>query len=253
METIKKGSKGAQVKRWQFFLIGQGANMVADSDFGPKTHSETVDFQKKQRLVADGIVGKNTYLQAFKLGFRLPEALDFPDKPKFKPLSGNNARAAVFGKFEYKSKGDGTEAIEILGDWERKNIVAVAIPQLVGVSGMLPSGKVRFHKLAAKQLEQLFKDWEKAGMIDQILTYAGSYVPRFIRGSRRTLSNHAFGSAFDINVAWNGLGQVPAFLGEKGCVREMVEIANKNGFYWGGHFSRKDGMHFEVAVLKNEE
>jgi hypothetical protein len=250
METIRQGSKGAQVTRWQFFLIGQGAQMLADGDFGSKTHNETVAFQKKHRLVADGIVGKNTYLAAFKLGLRLQEALDFPGKPNFRPLSGNNARAAVFGKFKFRSKRDGTEAIEILGDWEQKNIVAVEIPQLVGVPGMLPSGKVRFHRLGAKQLQQLFKDWENAGLIPLILTYAGSYVPRFIRGSRTTLSNHAFGSAFDINVAWNGLGQVPALLGEKGCVRELVEIAHKNGFYWGGHFKRQDGMHFEVAVLK---
>lgn len=250
METIKKGSKGAQVKRWQFFLIGIGNHMLADGDFGPKTHVATVKFQSDNGLDADGIVGPKTYLQAFKLGYRLQEAFDYPSRPSFKPLAGNAARAKVFGNFRYKSANDGTERIIVLGDWEQKNIVSVEVPQMAGVPGMLPSGKIRFHRLAAKQLESLFKDWEKAGLMSHVLTYAGSYVPRFIRGSRRTLSNHAFGSAFDINVAWNGLGQVPALIGEKGSVRELVELAHKNGFYWGGHFSRMDGMHFEVAFLK---
>ena len=42
----------------------------------------------------------------------------------------------------------------------------------------------------------------------------------------------------------------PALMGERGCVREMVRIAHENGFYWGGHFTRLDGMHFEVAKLQ---
>jgi hypothetical protein len=64
------------------------------------------------------------------------------------------------------------------------------------------------------------------------------------------LSNHAYGSAFDINYAWNRLGQVPALVGEKGAVRELVTLAHKHGFYWGGHFNeRLDGMHFEVAKI----
>lgn len=51
--------------------------------------------------------------------------------------------------------------------------------------------------------------------------------------------------------AYNPLGARPALVGQKGSVRELVPIANKWGFYWGGHYSgRKDGMHFEVAVLK---
>jgi hypothetical protein len=29
----------------------------------------------------------------------------------------------------------------------------------------------------------------------------------------------------------------------------LVGIANDNGFYWGGHFTRLDGMHFEIAKL----
>lgn len=35
----------------------------------------------------------------------------------------------------------------------------------------------------------------------------------------------------------------------KGSVRELVPIANEHGFYRGGHFSRRDGMHVELAQL----
>ena len=97
---------------------------------------------------------------------------------------------------------------------------------------------------------QLWKDWEAADLLHLVLTWEGSFVPRFVRGSRTTLSNHAFGSAFDINAPWNGLGIVPPLVGQKGSVRELVLLAHKYGFYWGGHFNRKDGMHFEVAFLK---
>jgi len=73
-------------------------------------------------------------------------------------------------------------------------------------------------------------------------------VPSFIRGWRTTLSNQSWGTAFDINAAWNGLGRRPPLVGEKGSVRELVQLANQHGFYWGGHFSKRpDGMHFEVG------
>jgi hypothetical protein len=32
-----------------------------------------------------------------------------------------------------------------------------------------------------------------------------------------------------------------------------MPIANRCGFYWGGHYqSRMDGMHFEIAVLNRK-
>jgi hypothetical protein len=51
-------------------------------------------------------------------------------------------------------------------------------------------------------------------------------------------------------VAWNERGHRPALVGEKGSVRSLVPIAHKWGFWWAGHFSTPDGMHFEVAVLR---
>lgn len=108
---------------------------------------------------------------------------------------------------------------------------------------------MRFHKECAYQLQQFFIEIEKEGLLHLVKTYAGAYYPRFVRGSRTVLSNHSYGTAFDINVAWNGLGKTPALVGQTGSVRELVPIANKWGGYWGGHFSRPDGMHFEVARI----
>ncbi len=128
--------------------------------------------------------------------------------------------------------------------------MSVVIPELIGVQGAPRDGKIWFHKQGTAQLTALWGAWAQAGLIDRVLVWGGAFVPRFIRGSSTVLSNHSFGTAFDINMAQNGLGLEPARLGMKGCVRELVPIANKHGFYWGGHFSRRDGMHFEIARLK---
>ena len=104
----------------------------------------------------------------------------------------------------------------------------------------------------ANQFTDLWSAWENAGLLSKILTFDGAYNPRYIRGGAKNqiLSNHAFATAFDINYAWNKLGAEPATFGQEGCVYELVPIAHRFGFYWGGHFStRKDGMHFEVAKI----
>ena len=69
-------------------------------------------------------------------------------------------------------------------------------------------------------------------MLKHILTFDGAYAPRFIRCSNKTLSNHAFGTAFDINADKNPLGAQPALAGRKGCVFELVPTAHQFGFYW---------------------
>jgi hypothetical protein len=256
LKLIRINSRGPLVTNWQFFLIGQELYKgLADGIFGERTKEATIAFQRLHGLQPDGIVGNKTYGQAMLLGFngaadtrRDKSGTDWPPRPGFNPLVSNAAREKVFGKFSFVSapEPNNPENIRIIDDWQRKNIVTISIPQLKPIKG---SDKVLFHRLAARQMIKLWSDWEKAGLMPLVITWAGSYAPRFVRGSRTTLSNHAFGSAFDINVAWNPLGAVPALVGQKGSVRELVPIANENGFYWGGHFTRKDGMHFEVARI----
>jgi len=193
----------------------------------------------------------DTTVQATALG----KGGSFPPPPSFPPLVTNRQREALFGRYEYvrAPQPGNPEAIRILGSWERDNIVDVPIPQLARALGPKAPSSIRFHRLGASQLQALWEEWESAGLLNRILSFGGGFVARFVRGSRSVLSNHAFGSAFDINEAFNPFGQRPASNGRKGSVRELVPIANRHGFYWGGHYqSRKDGMHFEIAVLQRK-
>jgi hypothetical protein len=164
-------------------------------------------------------------------------------------MTSTEERQRRFGPLPRAAPRPDNEAIRILNGWEGTNIVAVTILQLAGVEGLHKEGRVRFHRKAAAQLLALWAAWEKRGLLARVRTYAGAYAPRFIRGSRTVLSNHAFGTAFDINAAWNALGAQPALEGMPGCLLDLVPVANELGFYWGGHFTRRDGMHFEVAKL----
>ena len=256
MKLLKLGSTGNDVKNWQYFLTGQELYTgPINGKFDEPTFESTKAFQRIHNLNPDGKVGNYTAGKAMLLGFGvvIDEGPDitsdaFPGKPGFSPLVTNEEREKIFGKivFTPDPTPDNPEKIRITNNWANENIVKISIRQLIPVKG---SETVYFHKSAANQLIKLFNDWEQNNLLHNILTWDGSFNARFVRGSRRTLSNHSFGSAFDINYAWNKLGAVPALVGQKGCVRELVELANENGFYWGGHFTRRDGMHFEIAKI----
>lgn len=254
MRILQTGVSGPDVKKWQHFLIGRGLRPgPADGVFGDDTYKATAAFQRERKIDVDGRVGNQTLATAMLLGFEaVSDPDDGPRKPYFPPLGSNAARQVIFGKFAFEPKPLPTnpENIVVAGEWRKANIVMVTIPELARVAGAPASGSIAFHRLAAAQMAALWVDWRKAKLANRVLSWGGSYVPRFIRGSTSVLSNHSFGSAFDINVPENPLGVEPARIGKAGCVRELVEIANAHGFYWGGHFTRRDGMHFEIAKLQ---
>ena len=59
--TIKYGSSGSAVKELQKKLNENGYDLAVDGKFGSATRSAVKDYQKKQGLAVDGIVGKNTW------------------------------------------------------------------------------------------------------------------------------------------------------------------------------------------------
>lgn len=256
MQILRRGSEGDEVRRWQHFLLGQGLLAGGiDGIFGPVTEAATRTFQRRERLDADGAVGPRTLAKALERGFDLDftdplggtSGAEFPPRASFVPLTANAERQEIFGKFPFERIAPGKDAIRILGEWAGENLVSVVIPQLRGIEGAPKNGRIRVHRLVQEQCRELFAAWERERLLGLLRTWDGGFVPRFVRGSSTTLSNHAWGTAFDINAAWNPRGVLPPLRGEEGSVRELVAIAHGLGFFWGGHFSRRDGMHFEVA------
>jgi hypothetical protein len=182
-----------------------------------------------------------------------PGDINWPPRPDFSMLlDKGGAREKALGRIEYvRAKGD---FVTITNGWDRGNIVDVLIPQLANIRGG-NGGKLKFHKVAAEQFKRLWAAWEAAGLLKFVKTFDGAWVPRTIRLKPTVLSNHAYGTAFDINASWNGLMRVAALVGQEGSVRELVPLANAHGFYWGGHWNydgkgASDGMHFEWAVAR---
>lgn len=166
-----------------------------------------------------------------------------------KPI-GTAGRKKLFGDFEYElaPAKDNPEKIVVKGDWVTKNLRTI---QLVPALAALPGADIAIlHKLAVPKFEALIKAWEDAGLLGDVLTWNGSYSARLVRGTTQgTLSAHSWGTAFDINAKWNGLGVKPPAEGVHGSVLRLVPIADKLGWCWGGQFTRPDAMHFELSKL----
>ena len=58
--TLRRGATGQDVKWAQYELNRRGYQISIDGIFGPKTEAAVKEYQKKQGLVVDGIVGART-------------------------------------------------------------------------------------------------------------------------------------------------------------------------------------------------
>ena len=252
IRLLKLGTRGADVGRWQTFLRGLGYSIRADGAFGPRTEKATQHFQRKRGLVGDGVVGQLTLGLALNegMGGVVESELEVP-QARLRPI-GRRARARLFGAIEYRAAptAKNPERIVVEKSWRQKNLARVEI----GMVRTTPSGtrvsrrEVQVHRLVKDSFIELWRRWDEAGLLERVVTWNGSYVPRFIRGSHKVLSNHSWGTAFDINGRWNRLGHTPAAAGREGSVLELVPIANELGWYWGGALGRRpDGMHFEAT------
>lgn len=131
--------------------------------------------------------------------------------------------------------------------WIKKNLVEVEIPALHGVRGFPLSGKIRLHRKAAPHFQEAIAEISQKGMLKNIKSFNGSWVPR-MNGGTSNYSTHAFGIAIDINVEQNPFGRKPASAEQEGSTAELVPIFERHGFYWGGHFLMPEGGHFQYGV-----
>lgn len=160
----------------------------------------------------------------------------------------NADRERLFGRFDFEHAPipGNPERVRILGDWAAVNLVPVSLEPLRHARLKLPHVAL-FHRTVATSVQVLIERWRELDLHHHIITWNGSFAPRYRRGQRTHLSAHAWGSAFDVNAWQNALGKPPAKAGERGSVVELVSIAKELGFVWGGDFSRPDGMHFEAG------
>jgi hypothetical protein len=270
--VMQNRDAGSDVRRLQEFLNSNaGSGLVADGHFGPNTLNAVIAWQRGHSLAPTGVVDNLMCDALTTAGLVLvgPPAASaqpgahWPPRPASPPQPTPEHTGDIFGRFQFRAapEPDNPEAIEILGGWQQQNIVTIHIPELdnslfaVGNTYVVqPVGSISCHRLAAPKFQQLFSQWRSANLIDRVITCAGAFNARLKRGQTnpipKNLSNHSWGTAIDINDEQNPRSHVPVTLGARGCVRELVAIANSLGFYWGGHFDNPpDGMHFELSVL----
>jgi Putative peptidoglycan binding domain len=251
---LARGAKNiiTEVQRWQYFLlVERGITAVGsvDGGFGSQTEQATKLFQMQNAIPTTGKLDAQTLSVAQNLGYTVkPDdyydkliAQGFPKKPSNLSSPTNAARNKALTCFKFKqlakphrhdpdgivitSSCDGS-----VSDWENKFIIRVAVPGLAHLPTF--SGFMRAHSVVAPHLVALFDAWAQADLMHLFLTYEGAFVARYIRGGSPSdgahgikesknvgnLSNHAFGSAFDVNATWNMRGTPSALPGEKGCV-----------------------------------
>lgn len=250
LKILKRGMKGPLVGVWQEFLFGELLYTGSiDQDFGNKTDRATKSYEKARGFPKDGIVDDELWAAAILDGLFLSGSRSaLPPAPGFKPLSVAQ-KHKLFGVIESvpaPTRGN-PEGIRITNDWQSKNLIKVKVPQLEWTDDTPKNCSIFVNKVAAEPIKALFKRWEEEGLMRYVDSWAGSWAPRYVRRSPGVLSSHAWGTAFDINAAWNGLSRRPAGVDSTGTVIPLVRAANELGFWWGGHWERPDGMHFELV------
>lgn len=116
---LRMGSSGAGVRELQRLLVRAGFAVKVDGDFGPSTKKAVIEFQKKQGITADGIVGPATNARLLK--FKDPSenlgderVLDLPEAKSAAVGAGSGLTIAVGAEklHDIAEKISGSEAMQ---------------------------------------------------------------------------------------------------------------------------------------------
>ena len=104
--------------------------------------------------------------------------------------------------------------------------------------GIIPK-RIYCNRDMIEPLSKAFHNLIQRGHVNELKTWDGCFNIRKKRGLA-SMSLHSWGIAIDVNAFENGLNQTPKL--SPGFVKCFTDA----GFYWGGNFKRRDGMHFEL-------
>ena len=107
--------------------------------------------------------------------------------------------------------------------------------------GVIPK-RIYCNKDMVKPLEQAFKNLIQRNYVNELKTWDGCFNIRKKRGLA-SMSLHSWAIAIDVNAFENGLNQTPKLS------KEFVKCFTDAGFDWGGTWTRKDGMHFQLSKI----
>ncbi len=123
---------------------------------------------------------------------------------------------------------------------EGKYMVMWDVPAELEI-GVIPK-RIYCNRAMIVPLTKAFTNLIERGFVHELKTWDGCFNIRAMRGIN-SQSLHSWGIAIDLNAAWNGLGKTPTL--SAGFVKCITDA----GFEWGGNWSRKDGMHFQLMFI----
>ena len=107
--------------------------------------------------------------------------------------------------------------------------------------GVIPK-RIYCNKDMVAPLTAAFKALISTGCVTELKTWDGCFNIRKKRGLA-SMSLHSWAIAIDVNAFENGLNQTPKLS------KLFVSCFTNNGFDWGGTWTRKDGMHFQLSKI----
>jgi len=133
------------------------------------------------------------------------------------------------------------QCLKKYGDPEKENnMIFWDVPSEIEI-GVIPK-KLYCNKDIVDPLMAAFINLINRNKIEELKTWDGCFNIRKKRGLS-SMSLHSWGIAIDVNAAWNGLNKEPVL------TPEFVKCFTDAGFDWGGTWTRKDGMHFQLKTI----
>jgi peptidoglycan hydrolase-like protein with peptidoglycan-binding domain len=243
--TIRRGSKGDDVRRWQAFLLMDGYRIgLADGNFGRKTENATKQYQIKKGLKGDGIVGPGTW--KFVPENFIPV---LPAIPIDKPSIISKPTNLIWPKQDYKSM------VEFYGPvGENQTKLTLPYPMKLAWDKNTTLNKITCHKKCTEAFYNIFENTLKTyGDKDiaklRLDLFGGCLNVRRVRGGS-SWSIHSWGAAIDLDPDRNQLkwGKDKAAFGKKEY-EEFWKIVESEGAVSLGRARNFDYMHFQFALL----